>query len=371
MSRERHVPQPKAQHIYWSRRADGTKVFEVRHPRNADGKRPYEVVGPRLDQAKARAKEIHGTDAPRVTNVGLTLNDVIKSWQETRQLRPRSVESADRIIRLHIQPRFGRTKVRDITRQALMIWLANLKRVDGKERPLEEGTKHLVWAVMRGLLGHAVELGALGGVPKLKRVPRQSAPRRRVLSPDEEARLLAYSAAFPWLKPVIVVALYQGLRLGEVLGLQWESVDFPNGTITIRHSLGRDGTLGPTKGGKARTIELLPVARQELLELRMDSAGEGFVFRGKTGKARDHRNIQRAFATTRQRAGLKVHPEDGPVVFHSLRHTAISRLANHPAIPLVHVRDFAGHTDLAVTQGYVHRIDSEKVRTAMAEALGG
>lgn len=45
-------------------------------------------------------------------------------------------------------------------------------------------------------------------------------------------------------------------------------------------------------------------------------------------------------------------------------------LTSSPAIPLVHVRDFARHSDLAVTQGYVHRIESGRVKTAMAEALG-
>jgi hypothetical protein len=44
--------------------------------------------------------------------------------------------------------------------------------------------------------------------------------------------------------------------------------------------------------------------------------------------------------------------------------TQISRLANHPAIPLVHVRDFARHADLATMQGYVHKIESAKVTAA-------
>ena len=59
------------------------------------------------------------------------------------------------------------------------------------------------------------------------------------------------------------------------------------------------------------------------------------------------------------------------MVFHSLRHTGISRLANQPAIPLVHVRDFARHADLATTQGYVHKIDSPLVTVAIGEALAG
>ena len=58
------------------------------------------------------------------------------------------------------------------------------------------------------------------------------------------------------------------------------------------------------------------------------------------------------------------------VVFHSLRHTGISRLANHPAIPAVDVRDFARHKDLAVTNGYIHKTENAKRRANMAEAMG-
>ena len=74
---------------------------------------------------------------------------------------------------------------------------------------------------------------------------------------------------------------------------------------------------------------------------------------------------EEAFAKARERAALPI-TEEGKVVFHSLRHTGISRLANHPAIPLVHVRDFARHKDLVTTQGYVHKIDSPTVTAAIA-----
>ena len=63
--------------------------------------------------------------------------------------------------------------------------------------------------------------------------------------------------------------------------------------------------------------------------------------------------------------------EDGPVTFHSLRHTGISRLANHPSIPLVYVRDFAGHRNLSTTEVYVHQIGSQAVTAAAAEAMSG
>jgi integrase len=125
----------------------------------------------------------------------------------------------------------------------------------------------------------------------------------------------------------------------------------------------------PPKGGKTATIELTPSAREVLLELRQESSS-GFVFTNAVGGSRQPRDVQRAFTKARDRAALP-STEDGPVVFHSLRHTGISRLANHPEIPLVHVRDFARHSDLATTQGYVHKIESEMVTLAIAEALSG
>jgi integrase len=94
------------------------------------------------------------------------------------------------------------------------------------------------------------------------------------------------------------------------------------------------------------------------------------VFLNGAGGRRALNHVQRAFRKARERAALPT-TEDGPVVFHSLRHTGISRLANHPAVPLVHVRDFARHADLATTQGYVHKIASGAITTAIAEALAG
>jgi integrase len=246
-------------------------------------------------------------------------------------------------------------------------------RLEGKrKRALSSGTKRLILATLDFVLQYAIDpLGALSTNPvrliDRKRKPKQGEARRRILSADEERRLLAYCAPFSWLAPIIVVALHEALRLGELLGLQWEDVDFAANRLHVRHSLGRDGTLGPPKGGKAQTIELTPAAREALLELRQESSS-GLVFTNAAGGARQPRDVQRAFTKARARAALPV-TEDGPVVFHSLRHTGISRLANHPAIPLVHVRDFARHADLATTQGYVHKIESETVTLAIGEAL--
>jgi integrase len=361
--RRRHVPVRGAPGVYKSQRGKGW-VFEVRHPGKA---RRYETVGTRLDQAKARARDVHGSPV-EVASVATRLDEVVADWQRTRQIRPRTAESYDEVWRLHIEPVLGHKKVREIGRREMEAWLVSLRRRDGRDGELASGTKRLALAILQLVLAHAVEMGLIGAVPKLprRRVPKPSEGRKRVLSAEEERTLLAYCGAFPWLRPIITVALHQALRIGEVLGLQWDDVDFAGGKLAVRRSLGRHRTLGPTKGGREEVIPLTPKAREALLELRMERPeGEGPIFRSHLGGQRQLGEVQRAFDKARKRAGLD------DVVFHSLRHTGISRLANHAGIPLVQVRDFARHTDLATTMGYMHKIESEKVTVAIAEALTG
>jgi integrase len=363
-ARKRHVPVRGASNVYKSQRADGSWCYEVRHPSPS---RAYEVVGPRLDAAKQRAREVHGDSAPRVVRVGITLDEVYEAWVAAREVRVRSAATFDVIYKCHIKATLGRRKVRDLDSQAMLVWLAALKRKDGKDGELAPATKRLILSTLQLLLQHAVEIGALGSVPKLpkRRVPQAGPGRKRIITQDEEVRLLAYCARSEWLRPVIIVALHQALRLGEVAGLQWDDIDWVGGKLHVRQALGRDGNLGPTKSGREDEIQLNPAARAALLDLRQESDGTGFVFRNKLGDRRQLRDITRAFEKARDRAGL----ED--VVFHSLRHTSISRIANDPRIAMVQVQEFARHSNMATTLGYVHRIEDKDVNTAMAEALAG
>ena len=72
-----------------------------------------------LDEAKSRAREIHGDSTPRVLRAGITLGEVYDNWVESREIRPASVVSFAGIYRRHIADRFGRVKVREIDAGAI------------------------------------------------------------------------------------------------------------------------------------------------------------------------------------------------------------------------------------------------------------
>jgi integrase len=56
---------------------------------------------------------------------------------------------------------------------------------------------------------------------------------------------------------------------------------------------------------------------------------------------------------------------------HSLRHTAISHLANDPRIPLDATRRFARHSDITIAQNYIHEVKSADVDEAMDDTMAG
>jgi integrase len=248
-----------------------------------------------------------------------------------------------------------------------MPWLGQLKSArTGK--PLAEGTKAQILFALSAVFEYGVDAGYRAHNPckdlTKRQKPRQGEGRRRILSEDEERRLLAYCGQFEWLRPYITAARAQCLRLGEIAGLDIErDVDFVNGTVRVHQQLGRDGELGPTKGtrpGKPdgrdlNPIKLMPDGREVLLELRAQPR-------------RSYYAISTAFTKAVRAAGLP-ETRDGKVGFHSLRHTGISRLANHPLIPLVWVRDFAGHWSIKTTETYVHKIDSAEVAAAAVDAM--
>ena len=360
--RQRHVPVPRASHVYKSQRADGTWAYEVRHPRNGDGKRPFEVVGTRLDEAKARAAEIYRADAPRVSNLTATVKDVYADWVAFRKVKVSSAEVYDTMARGHILPALGNRRVRDLDKIAITRWVEGLKRKDGREGPLSETTRHYCLVVLDILLKHGVEMGVLAAVPKLDRArkPRPATGKTRILTWQEEAALLLASAA--WLRPLVQLMLLQALRIGEVCALRWEDIDYDAGKLTVARSVDDQGRLGTPKSGKAANIRLTAPAAALLRE--MPASGEWIFSR----TARDPVTpayVRRAFDAAARRAGL----ED--VTPHTCRHTAVSRLANSPGVSLSRVQSFARHATLKMTERYMHPVEDPAQDEAMDAAITG
>ena len=347
----------------------------------SDGKRHWKWLGSVKLRDAVKAREDLNVSIRRreviVTGESRTFAQVRAEEAATRKVRKRTGDGRDSSLGHHCKV-LERKNIGDITKRDVLQVLAGATNTRTGE-PLGEGTKRQVLASLMAVFEYALDAGYRATNPckelTKKQRPRQGPGRKRILSEDEETRLLLYCANFQWMRPVVIVARNQALRLGEVAGLDVEDVDFNADKLHVRRQFGKDGQLGPCKGqtqedydlGIGALIDLMPQAR-EVLEAEIAVRTSGPVFLNTLGGRRPQRDIQRAFRKAVRYASLP-ETKDGNVDFHSLRHTGISRLANHPSIPLVSIRDFARHASLQTTETYVHKIESPKVVAAMAEAM--
>lgn len=184
----------------------------------------------------------------------------------------------------------------------------------------------------------------------------------KLKEPDENVKYLKdwetaqkiIDRAAPHLKPIIYTALYTGMRLGNILNLKWENIDFTNRVITIKV---KDKN---RIGGKNHSI---PVIKKlcEILQEQPKINEYVFNFNGKPLKSIN--SSWRAIFYKRDVCKKFTHILKDPklpyINFHTLRHTAatwILRKTNNLRI----TKEILGHSNINTTLKYAHVLDDEK-----------
>ncbi|MBQ7328462.1 MAG: site-specific integrase [Oscillospiraceae bacterium] len=168
------------------------------------------------------------------------------------------------------------------------------------------------------------------------KLPKVTKPEIKPLEPVEIVRLLKEAEQDDYCN-LFIVAMFTGMRQGELLGLAWECVDFQSGIITVKQQLQcKDGDyfLETPKSGKNRTILPAPIVmdalrkQQERQQKEQEQAGKmwdnqfNLVFTDALGKYLVRRTVVKHFKKISQRAGIS---DDAR--FHDLRHSfAVSSL---------------------------------------------
>lgn len=175
--------------------------------------------------------------------------------------------------------------------------------------------------------------------------------------PDWETAQKIIDAAPQHIKPIIYTALYTGMRLGNILNLKWENVDFINRTINITV---KDRT---KEGGKNLSIPMIEKLANILIALPKCSEYV-FTFKGKRiGK------IETAWHNVFYKSHTKElkNPELKYINFHTLRHTAGTWILKQTG-NLKITQQILGHADIKTTTKYAHVLDEEK-RNALEEVF--
>ncbi len=174
--------------------------------------------------------------------------------------------------------------------------------------------------------------------------------RERMLSPAELARLgdaLAAHQGSPYAVAAVKLLMFTGARLGEVLGLRWDWIDFDRGEARL-----------PDSG--AKTLHLPPPALAVLAELPRQDGNPHVIVGHKTGAAMV--NLEKPWRAIRALAGLD------DLRLHDLRH-AFASVAASSGMGLPIIGKMLGHTQAATTHRYAH-LASDPVKAAAAAVAG-
>jgi integrase len=187
------------------------------------------------------------------------------------------------------------------------------------------------------------------GLSFIVEMPTRDNERVEHLTPDEAGRLIRVLDTWKAkdVARMLKVAMFSGLRRGEIFKIEDQDIDFRNGLITLRSP----------KGGKTCSVPMNPVVEQILREQIAwrdeKRSGSTFIFPGRYGG-------QRVDSTAVERIKEKAKLPDKFRIFHGLRHHFAVTLANSGQFTLDMIGELLTHKDTAMTKRYAQFLPGTK-----------
>lgn len=279
-----------------------------------------------------------------------------KLWIATSEaagLERSTVEAYRQRLDLHIVPFIGSEKLSRITVPAVRSFADNVRGAGRSPAMVKKAI-----TALGALLSDAQERGLCtrNAVKEMSRRRNGSEKRsKKLLQPGvdiplpEEIRAFLAALQGRW-RPILLTAVFSGLRSSELRGLRWQDVDFGKATITVRQRSDKWGEIGSTKSHSSqRTLPVPPVVISTLREWKLACPPGELVFPNGVGNPESHSNIvNRGLIPTMEKAGL------GYTGLHALRHFYASWLINPKeagglGLDMKTVQARMGHSSIVVT----------------------
>lgn len=329
----------KIRNWWWTDfRVNGAR-YRKRSPENsAAGARAFENV---LRQKLARGESL---DAPEAKPDEKRFREFASEWFEAyvkTNNKPSEQSTKESILRVHLNPWFGDITLKQLSAQHIEEYKAEKLRSGLSAKTINN---HLT--ILRKCLVTAQDWNLVENVPRFYWL-KTMLPPVTFLTQAESSSLLSDNPESMWGR-MILLGLRSGLRIGEILALDWSDVDLGRNIMTVRRSLSMN-ILGTPKSNRIRHIPLtadVVVSLQEEWH-KLKAPAQGFIFKDRNGKA--YNRFQATIALHRQckRAGVR------QIGWHTLRHTFATQLIARGA-PMRAVQELLGHSTILMTQRYAH-----------------
>jgi len=306
-----------------------------------------------------------------------TLGEYLMGWlTSTKAAKRRSTWTHyEQVSRNYIIPNIGKIKIKDLRAEHLQGLYNHLLDQD-----MGTYTVRKIHTVLHSALQRAVKMGMIGRNPaSYAQPPKEPLNEMAIFNESQVSHLLVSALGHRW-EAIYYLAIVTGMRQMELLGLQWNDLDWTKQILRVERQLDRPHGEGikfsppKTKFGKRsialgeKTVEKLRSHFKQQQSLRL-SAGEkwqeyGLIFTNSIGGPIHPRNLLRDFKKLLNDSDL---PE---IRFHDLRHTAASLMLNH-GVPVIIASRSLGHARPSITLDvYSHLIPSMQAEAAeMIEEL--
>ena len=243
---------------------------------------------------------------------------------------------------MHLRPFFRNRKISSIGPTDVDAYKA-------QKAHLSKNTVNHHLTLLISLLRYAKEIKWLVHVPKIKKykIPQFKSDFKFLQTEEEKTRFLnAAKAEGVHVYSVNMTALYTGMRLGELAGLQWDSIDLKRRLISVT----RTNTSDVPKNGEGRHIPILDPLLPILRSLsKLNSTG--LLFTNQAGN--QYRRDARIFDEVLKRILVRGGFSENYISFHDLRHTFASHWMMGDG-NIFKLQRILGHKSLKVTQRYSH-----------------
>ena len=332
------------------------KIFYIRYRK--DGKLIEEKAGRQyrddMTSAKAATQRLAKMAGKRPSNIEKRITEskkkkdkrwtIQKLWDEYEKIKEdnKSFRTDKNRYELHLKDALGNKEPKDILE--LEIDRLRIKLLKKKSK---QTVKHVL-SLLKRIVKFGTDKGFCSPLPFTIKLPKVNNKKTEDLAPDELQSLLKAIEADPHKQAgqIMKMALFTGMRKGELFQLKWSGIDSLRGFILIRNP----------KGGTDQKIPLNDGTRELLKAVKRTKSP--YVFPGRDGKQRVDINHQvRRIANA---AGL---PKDFRPL-HGLRHTYASMLASSGQVDLYTLQKLLTHKDHRMTERYAHLRDDALIKAA-------
>lgn len=327
------------------------------------GKTYTEAKAKRNAMLKKRDTPLHEETLSNRYPTRIIFGQVIDEWFLAREesIKESSLVNYSFLIENHIRPEFGNVPLVDVTTEKLELFLKRKLQsgcLDGNGS-LSAKTVSDIRSVLKMILSYARQKNYPVSAESKIKGPRLPGSHIRVLSKTEQRQL--EQVLFEEQLPIhlgILLALYGGLRIGEVCALRWEDINFTNGTLRVNKTLQRIQNLSSDERDKTKVLITPPKTDSSnreiplpeffllyLKEHRQD--GNKYLLTGTTQPS-EPRCCLYQYKRILKKAGLE------QFTFHTLRHTFATRCVEN-GFDIKSLSEILGHSSVNTTlQRYVH-----------------